>query len=412
MHVKGLSAAPEDGNETAFRRRELRTALGTATWQLEEFERAVSGSVTEDRPYVGEDVSERHNQFIGAIRNQIACIEETLLHAEDIGDLKALPVIKLAQDENDSLARFLSGFTISDSSSEKDLSRSSSSDQKANEEAPGTSSLSVENKRGRPNECLVSASRSATSLSGTKFVKSDRCLQPCEVGRASITVDRPPSSGKVATDFHEIRVDHCDQANSDPGSEHFHRNCMIYPCSDRVGNHVEPENGQARSVSVGNNLDSWKSGRVLNGSRVCERPQMKDGFHLSKLWPFFKKRQHSSELGISKSGFKRWKDGDANLGDRNALCHHYNLMHGAGDLEEGSGNISLKGNSNLLNTHTSNGSVNCDFKQYKCWGEAPQRLLRSQYAQFTSRPGQIASAVLVALTLVGLLFFHVTLSVF
>ncbi|KAK4760658.1 hypothetical protein SAY87_005551 [Trapa incisa] len=58
--------------------RDLQTALGTAKWQLEEFEKAVWMSYGR---YDDKNMTNRHGQFIAAIRDQISRVEGELLES-------------------------------------------------------------------------------------------------------------------------------------------------------------------------------------------------------------------------------------------------------------------------------------------------------------------------------------------
>ncbi|XP_043711434.1 uncharacterized protein LOC122660265 [Telopea speciosissima] len=89
-------------------RRDLQTVLGTAKWQLEEFERAVSSS------YVGssssaEDGRTRHSQFIVAIKNKISTVENSLKESVVAEGKSTLPWVRLDEGERDELALFLLG---------------------------------------------------------------------------------------------------------------------------------------------------------------------------------------------------------------------------------------------------------------------------------------------------------------
>ncbi|KAL5706905.1 hypothetical protein ACHQM5_025011 [Ranunculus cassubicifolius] len=92
-------------------RRDLQTALGTAKWQLEEFERAVKSSYVDN---LSKEAKTRHSQFIDAISNQIGTVEDSLKDS-DVSEGKAnLPWVRLDEGERDELAVFLSGFTSTD----------------------------------------------------------------------------------------------------------------------------------------------------------------------------------------------------------------------------------------------------------------------------------------------------------
>ncbi|CAL9770199.1 unnamed protein product [Musa acuminata subsp. burmannicoides] len=88
-------------------RRELRTALGTAKWQLEELERAVRSN--DDACSAGEDTRVRHDKFIVAIRSRISMVEDCLRQSNlELGET-AVAWVRLNDGERDELARFLSG---------------------------------------------------------------------------------------------------------------------------------------------------------------------------------------------------------------------------------------------------------------------------------------------------------------
>ncbi|KAJ8478631.1 hypothetical protein OPV22_022358 [Ensete ventricosum] len=88
-------------------RRELRTALGTAKWQLEELERAVRSN--DDACSAGEDTRVRHDKFIVAIGSQISTVEDCFRQWNlELGET-AVAWVRLDDGERDELARFLSG---------------------------------------------------------------------------------------------------------------------------------------------------------------------------------------------------------------------------------------------------------------------------------------------------------------
>ncbi|KAK9270360.1 hypothetical protein L1049_025939 [Liquidambar formosana] len=87
-------------------RRDLHTALGTAKWQLEEFERAVGSSYVNSS---ADDARDRHRQFILAIENQISSIESSLKESAHSGGKSPLPWVRLDEGECTELALFLTG---------------------------------------------------------------------------------------------------------------------------------------------------------------------------------------------------------------------------------------------------------------------------------------------------------------
>uniref|UniRef100_A0A1D1XUK2 Syntaxin-61 n=1 Tax=Anthurium amnicola TaxID=1678845 RepID=A0A1D1XUK2_9ARAE len=87
-------------------RRELQTALGTAKWQLEEFERAVRRS-HENSPSDKSTIT-RHSQFIVAIEDQISHAEKALGDSLIEGGSQPLRWVQLDEEERNDLALFLS----------------------------------------------------------------------------------------------------------------------------------------------------------------------------------------------------------------------------------------------------------------------------------------------------------------
>ncbi|XP_059285473.1 uncharacterized protein LOC132038979 [Lycium ferocissimum] len=94
--------------------RDLRTTLGTAKWQLEEFERAVSSSYNNTSST--DDAKERHGEFVTAIDNQIKKVEKSL---NESAFSQGNQWVRLDERELDELAVFLSGPSASSSFSDK-----------------------------------------------------------------------------------------------------------------------------------------------------------------------------------------------------------------------------------------------------------------------------------------------------
>ncbi|XP_059636274.1 uncharacterized protein LOC132278497 [Cornus florida] len=86
--------------------RELQTALGTAKWQLEEFERAVRMSY---RSHSDDITTARHTQFVAAIENQISRVEAAVKESFYEEGKQPFRWVNLDEEECDSLAAFLSG---------------------------------------------------------------------------------------------------------------------------------------------------------------------------------------------------------------------------------------------------------------------------------------------------------------
>ncbi|KAL9362603.1 hypothetical protein Peur_045388 [Populus x canadensis] len=100
---KREGSKPEDLDQLS---RELQTALGTAKWQLEEFERAVQLS----HGHCSDDfTASRHKQFVTAIESQISLVEAALREAFSGEGKQPFRWVNLDKEECDDLAMFLSG---------------------------------------------------------------------------------------------------------------------------------------------------------------------------------------------------------------------------------------------------------------------------------------------------------------
>ncbi|XP_022867606.1 uncharacterized protein LOC111387292 isoform X1 [Olea europaea var. sylvestris] len=86
--------------------RELQMALGTAKWQLEEFERAVRLSY---RNHADDVTKTRHRQFISVIEDQISRVEAALKESYTVDRNQPFSWVNLDEEERDDLALFLSG---------------------------------------------------------------------------------------------------------------------------------------------------------------------------------------------------------------------------------------------------------------------------------------------------------------
>ncbi|XP_039141831.1 uncharacterized protein LOC120279052 [Dioscorea cayenensis subsp. rotundata] len=86
-------------------RRELHTALSTAKWQLEEFERAVR--LSHENCSSEENTITRHKQFIAAIGDRISHVEKALSDSLIQDGKQPLRWVQLDDEERDDLAAFL-----------------------------------------------------------------------------------------------------------------------------------------------------------------------------------------------------------------------------------------------------------------------------------------------------------------
>ncbi|XP_052165868.1 uncharacterized protein LOC127782639 [Oryza glaberrima] len=86
--------------------RELKTALGTAKWQLEQFERAIS--MSNDKYSLEEGTLARRRQFVVAMEDQISQVEKQINDYSIDNDRRGLNWVKLDDEERDDLVAFLS----------------------------------------------------------------------------------------------------------------------------------------------------------------------------------------------------------------------------------------------------------------------------------------------------------------
>nr|XP_043618494.1 uncharacterized protein LOC122590224 [Erigeron canadensis] len=87
-------------------KRDLRIALGTAKWQLDEFEKAVGKSYSK---LSCNDTKTRHREFITAMEIQVSKVEKCLDESAGSTGKPPRPWVHLNEGESDELALFLSG---------------------------------------------------------------------------------------------------------------------------------------------------------------------------------------------------------------------------------------------------------------------------------------------------------------
>ncbi|MED6132237.1 hypothetical protein PIB30_017314 [Stylosanthes scabra] len=103
IHAKKDACSPWNSDELC---RDVQTALGTAKWQLDEFQKAVTLSYSNSSP---EDARNRHQDFISAIVGKITKVEHSLNESLHPGSKAPLPWVRLDEGERNELAMFLSG---------------------------------------------------------------------------------------------------------------------------------------------------------------------------------------------------------------------------------------------------------------------------------------------------------------
>lgn len=383
MHVK---CAADDNSVVEFHRRELSTALGTAKWQLEEFERAVYYVTVDDSDCAGDDSPTRHKQFVDALQSQISSIELALMSSEDGRDLKPHQVVKLGEKEKQDLELFLCGSRPSVCNNIKEAGPCADAASNAGKADVGALCAILDSSEGKNGIAPYVFTSAGNSDVDSANLKSDDGPWMHGSNKSLSHFDKV-SNGNLLRE----RIDEISKPVSDPTPDHY--------LSDRTETYGERANGQLRSVSVGSGLNAWKSGST-NDTRIKKRKLISVQIPSTRLnfWSVFAKARQPRSW---RSGLKRWKDGDANASDSEMLA----LIQG--DIEEGNGNLWLGGKPS---NNATNDVAGGDSKHCRAVGDGFQMWQRSHYALPSSRPVQIMSAILVALGLVGLLSFHVSSS--
>ncbi|XP_073155713.1 uncharacterized protein [Henckelia pumila] len=103
LRAKREGLIPEHLDELG---RELQRALGTAKWQLEEFEKAVRVSY---RKHADDITITRHRQFVSVLEDQISQVEVALKESFNVEEKKSLRWVDLDQENCEGFALFLSG---------------------------------------------------------------------------------------------------------------------------------------------------------------------------------------------------------------------------------------------------------------------------------------------------------------
>eukprot|EP00250_Pteridium_aquilinum_P020792 c2494_g1_i1 orf=262-1551(+) len=391
IHAKSVDAGADDSAAIEYYRRELSTALGTAKWQLEEFERAVSYLDTDDgQTGAADDAPTRHKQFVDALQNQINLIETSLLNSGDSRDLKVLPVVHLGQEEKDDLALFLCG---SRENLHEDIVKSgfcaSSTplNGKGDEEAFCTSSGSVKSKNELSDCFSTSASNSDAALSKVDFQSFDLCCRPDELG----FIDR----NRKGCSHLEVCIDQNSRYLFEPG----------HLCTDGDEISAMSGSGHYRSISSGSGC-SFRKGDSADNNRikVLKNGLVKELNSTAKLWPPFAKKLGAFNPRMSKSGLKRWKDGDGNSKDHFLMLK---LTHEAIDLEKGNESLYVGGTSECYKSCVVGGGESGNMYVLR-WSEALKMLQYLKFAFSTNWSVHKACAILMVLGFAGVIFLRVT----
>lgn len=371
-----------------IRKRELITALGTAKWQLEDFERAIRVTASTNKAYSKEDAPTRHMQFIGAIRNQIASIEKELQDSIKKDGNRSLQWVDLDDRERDDLAMFLSGGGSLKNTIEQGTCRNITEQQSKRSIA------------------------TSANLLGTKDVVELRLddtqlLHPATGQSKLQCIRHSRTNAACALDTHHNGFTDSEASNKDSEFVVDMARKLSGTRDDRhSGDSLERATGHKRSASAGAEFGAWKIvtadndiGKRSYNSR-CEN--FDNGLN---FWGFISNLKFMPRLNFSKSGMKRWKDGE---GSSTNHCNHEQMVVPSSN---GVSNTWSGGDNTISNGYHLHADGISDAKQLHGWtGGVQRRSQRSQCLIEYSRlyPARITSAVLVMLGLLGLFTFHVT----
>jgi hypothetical protein len=215
--------------------------------------------------YEEEDAPGRHKQFISAIQNQIATIEDALLSSNDARDLKALSIVRPGhENEKDELEQFLCG--------SRDI------------ESMPTTSKGLEKI-----DWGLSSSSSQGSVQG-KLRTSEEIISSSSHALGFLDYQMP-------VDWVQTRDDHIVRTLSHSDSEIL--------VTDQNDAHTHQ-----RSISIGDDLSYLQRG-TSNLSAKRRGNVFAAGINKSTIFALLSKMKHTFQLPASRSGFKRWKDGDS-----------------------------------------------------------------------------------------------------
>ncbi|KAL3505072.1 hypothetical protein ACH5RR_034913 [Cinchona calisaya] len=196
MHSMKDSAGIWNSDEL---RRDLRTALGTTKWQLDELERAVNSSY---RNNSADDAKDRHKEFIIAIGSQILKVENSLNESAVSQGKPPLPWVRLEEGESDELALFLSGRSTSSSGDkifgrvhgrEQQIVNSQDADKQPQLKCPMNSSHSLEWSQTESEEEKVPGHRRTASASADIGIwKISVAEDAFPQSSSSVQADPPP----------------------------------------------------------------------------------------------------------------------------------------------------------------------------------------------------------------------------
>eukprot|EP00252_Welwitschia_mirabilis_P010178 TRINITY_DN2334_c0_g1_i3.p1 TRINITY_DN2334_c0_g1~~TRINITY_DN2334_c0_g1_i3.p1 ORF type:complete len:385 (-),score=55.20 TRINITY_DN2334_c0_g1_i3:705-1859(-) len=279
----GVSEAPmfktkEETTETLTR--ELQTALGTAKWQLDAFEKAVMSACAEK----DSSAKGRHRHFVSAVSIKIREIENAMSDLCGEKNKGRLRWVQLNDEEKDDLALFLS---------RAEMNRSHASIDQCWKES----------------DSLAGLDASETKASNNRADFETGCVSATNVNslNEAILVDRDSKIARNVNGFKEtILINRDSKIVVEMSDQKFLGS--RYDCN--FGTSTEKNFDSKVVANDGADLGSWKA--VISGvhdEKSLAEPQHNGCVYQCNVWNLAQKFGLPGRFRYSKDGVKRAKDG-------------------------------------------------------------------------------------------------------
>ncbi|KAH7372430.1 hypothetical protein KP509_17G003800 [Ceratopteris richardii] len=292
--------------------------------QLEEFEKEVS--VLDQEPsHIEDDSSQRHQEFVAVIRNQLSSIRNELIFSKDERDSKVLPKLTVVGQERDELASFLSGSIIVTNSSAVDTSTNCIKADMGFNDITKSCSLSS-------NVPVINCQKEVISESLDDYSSQHGTHISRDTNELCTAAELSTLKGSSAV-MHDARIDiGTNDCTTHSATDLSLRDCYdsIGLCVDRGrtnGHHRNASNsglstcqerltGHYRASSVGSSM-SYENDSVATCRTIDRRAASMLPWN---IWSFLRKSDRIVGSGVPQSVVKRWKDGEGDPLDLCEMC--------------------------------------------------------------------------------------------
>lgn len=271
-------------NGSKHRRKELITAFETTKWQLEEFERAFAKANVQD--HGTERALERYRPFIEAISQQISLVEKDLRKSGNGEDTNGLYTVSIGDGERDELAIFLLGNQMTGKNDTNGYTFSRGEyhiDERL-------TSYSDEAKRRDTVTCNDPVALTMDAQEGTQALRAEVLCDITVCGsklQENVNVyDQEPENSLTQDSVHRS----ADQSLTD--------------------NSARKTDIGLRNGSIENGFADLKNGIDFFHDKVKDRTKRNNIYQVGSSWFSSVWQQFGGKLLHSKSGLKRYKDGE------------------------------------------------------------------------------------------------------